>query len=1016
MTLLDEVEASTTRGGVVGTRQLVCVQTVDIARLTHHPVPITAGTFVAVGGRGPKGDSNESGKTSFLAATALLLGDSEWRMGGSGAAGAAALLFEPATAGVAAHVFTPAREGFVIGVFADPDAVQATAMTVWLRIQAAAPYVTVRWIEGVRLIDVPTQAAQVWVELGSANESGSRGYVERLFGDSPRCLAYVAKRGTVRSEASLLQMDAGAFSPNEIGQQLIALTGRGSLFNAERESRSRLHEANEKLAAKITDSVAADAAEDAQLAGVHARNDARRYLLDAERHWRLHFAQGLVQVTQRQGELEELREERRGELADAEKGVRQADEKVDALADPGELHRLADDAATAAEEAAATHRAAIQLHAEARAKGPMARELVQSLRDAAEGWDGRTAFECAGASEAAQANLFESGRARDTASDQLRRFTRELEAARAGTGGVGGELAERLREAGIDAAGFVDVIEVDDGQRHRWEARLAPWTAAALISDTDLDAAIAVAANLPGSVLVHGDPADASPLPDGLGAAPTTARRFLTELAARTSTPDAPHRAADAAGVVVIGGWHEPQLGRQARITAVEARVEQANDALEAAKRDVASKTNASENAEAALRRAEASEALPAAGAALKEVETEIADAARAVAETETETSTTDDERIRTASELAQYDTVLAAAKVEATLARAAQADCIRVVTEVDQEIRKLYIEFWATGWGGTEETARTHLDGEVRSSRTLQNRASELLNDALGALGIRSGGEGAPSPELGSVAARRPSLAETPERGKRVAAFDEVVAPLRDWLDLHADRDVMIEERIATGRQQRAREQQLAEDECGRIGRSLTDLQDGIEARIDHALRNVASEYDRLDRAAEGFGATLEIVSRRPDGPTDPWLWEVTPKWRRSRDGNLLSYTHQANTAQEKQQTVHLVLAALLSAPDPQGRVLILDELGDSLGVQHRREVLAAIGECALNQGITVLGTCQDSVLADAAAYCGELLYFEYASKSDVLNHPVRAFGFDPNGDRVRLTADQLLSDRPPV
>ena len=77
---------------------------------------------------------------------------------------------------------------------------------------------------------------------------------------------------------------------------------------------------------------------------------------------------------------------------------------------------------------------------------------------------------------------------------------------------------------------------------------------------------------------------------------------------------------------------------------------------------------------------------------------------------------------------------------------------------------------------------------------------------------------------------------------------------------------------------------------------------------------------------------------------------------------------------------------------------------------------LLGAIGECSRSQGITVLGTCQDSVLVDAAAYCGELLYFEYASKSDVLNHPVRAFGFDPNGDRVRLTADQLISDRPLV
>src|SRR5438046_318514 len=84
--------------GLVGDRQLILVQTFDIARLTSHPVPIIPGTFIAVGGRGPK-DSNESGKTSFLAATSLLLGDSGWKLTGAGGAAATALLFEPETAG-----------------------------------------------------------------------------------------------------------------------------------------------------------------------------------------------------------------------------------------------------------------------------------------------------------------------------------------------------------------------------------------------------------------------------------------------------------------------------------------------------------------------------------------------------------------------------------------------------------------------------------------------------------------------------------------------------------------------------------------------------------------------------------------------------------------------------------------------------------------------------------------------------------------------------------------------------
>jgi ABC-type hemin transport system ATPase subunit len=118
-------------------------------------------------------------------------------------------------------------------------------------------------------------------------------------------------------------------------------------------------------------------------------------------------------------------------------------------------------------------------------------------------------------------------------------------------------------------------------------------------------------------------------------------------------------------------------------------------------------------------------------------------------------------------------------------------------------------------------------------------------------------------------------------------------------------------------------------------------------------------------------------------------------------------------NTAQEKLFTVHLVLAALLAAPNPEGRVLIIDELGDSLGINHRREVLRAIAATARQKGVLVLGTCQDSVLADAATFCDEVLYFECPNKTDALNRPTRMLGFDANGERVDLGAEQILAGR---
>ncbi len=70
--------------GVVGSRVLVAVQTFDIVRLTTHAVPIVPGTFIAVTGSGPDGDSNGSGKSSFLGAVSLLLGEPQWRLSSDG--------------------------------------------------------------------------------------------------------------------------------------------------------------------------------------------------------------------------------------------------------------------------------------------------------------------------------------------------------------------------------------------------------------------------------------------------------------------------------------------------------------------------------------------------------------------------------------------------------------------------------------------------------------------------------------------------------------------------------------------------------------------------------------------------------------------------------------------------------------------------------------------------------------------------------------------------------------------
>ena len=89
-----------------------------------------------------------------------------------------------------------------------------------------------------------------------------------------------------------------------------------------------------------------------------------------------------------------------------------------------------------------------------------------------------------------------------------------------------------------------------------------------------------------------------------------------------------------------------------------------------------------------------------------------------------------------------------------------------------------------------------------------------------------------------------------------------------------------------------------------------------------------------------------------------------------------------------------------------PDGRPgRILDELGNSLGDVNRRDVLKSIIDVAEQQQVTILGTCQDSILSDASDFFGELIWFTHAAASDAYNQPTRIWCHDQLGERVELT-----------
>jgi len=187
------------------------------------------------------------------------------------------------------------------------------------------------------------------------------------------------------------------------------------------------------------------------------------------------------------------------------------------------------------------------------------------------------------------------------------------------------------------------------------------------------------------------------------------------------------------------------------------------------------------------------------------------------------------------------------------------------------------------------------------------------------------------------------------------------------------------------------------------------------VEQQIEVALGQVSARYSELDAAAGGYGAQLRWRSIRPEHPTDLWVWEVTPEWRRGHGGKWLPYTRQANSAMQKQHRTHLVLAALLAAEDPAGRVLIVDEAGNDFGREHLRQVLSAFAHVADTHGVTVIAACQDKVLEEVAALgaARALLWFERLSDASALCRPTRVWGYDDNAERVELTRSAVEAGR---
>lgn len=1011
MTVLDYPSTAASLG-VVGNRQLVAMQTVDIARLPIQPVVIIPSTFVAVSGWGPGQGSNESGKTSFQAAVALLCGDPEWWRSNVGP-WSTGLLFLPDVAGDGTGTFDAARQGFIAGVFANTGTPDEDHVTVWLRISAESPHLLARWSRGVHFAPSREGADDAWRALPQGSEVGVQRYIDTMFGGSHRCLAWVTKRGTQPSRPSLLSMTVDKRRPQEIGADLLALTGRAEMLDRERDQRRKTADADGRRQMQREANAAAQDDEQNQLEQVERRDLARQRLDDGRAAWELHFARGLVDIRSSVARALLRRRQAQAEVATAQTAHLDATAELERLGDGSGLAAAADAARRRLEDLNGLHQQAIVeqagISAERDGKTKRARELADQARQ----WDHTPIGELEAAkqaAEAAQARGYGDVAVAKSMRDDARNAYERL------ISGGSGAVAV-LKQAGIDAVPLGDAVVVTD--RARWEPVLHPWKEAALVADVDVLSALIALAKVPGSVLVHGAKDDTGALPGGIAAAPAHALPFLRALDDEWTAETDPERATRA-HAQVVGGWAEEQLGADARRAKALAEMQEAEDLL--AEEEATLKT-ASYRLQLSIDQlswAHAHEERERLLSELEELETRLAavgqkvsnawgeaKAAQAVAVTAESAEQTFQER-RSAAQRA-VDSEAEAIRHAAAEVAARQ----RVADELTDRMRSYWVPGWRQGW----RRARVALAGlPVMEVATYRKQASDKLAGALQALRIDMvTGRNAPNDAVRSVVDRRADL-DDDDRLRAPFPFDRVAGPLTLHLAEWEETDRLVPERIAADRERRRRDLETIDREVTEQDAKLSDLRAALERDIERVFEEISDRYDMLDRTYGGHGARLSIRSTRPAGPDDPWVWEVEPQWKRSSAGRFVPYTRPMNDAQGKQHTIHLVLAALIATDDPAGRVLILDELGDKLDTENQRVLLQEIAEVARAEKVTVLGTCQDWLLEQAAQVgaVGQVIWFEYASRGDLLNRPTRMWGYDNNRERVALTADHLLIERP--
>ncbi|MFG2015743.1 chromosome partitioning protein ParA [Actinomadura geliboluensis] len=1009
-------------GNVVGDRTLVAVQAVNISRLSTHPVPTVPGTLIVVAGQGPK-DSNGAGKSSFIAAITALLGDEQWRFA-SGARAVAELLFNAELAAQGDSQWASADHGYIVGVFDHPEPVEDDpAVTVWLRVNADAPHLEIRWRQGVHLASAPSEADRVALAdrlwAGLPRSAGRRDLVAKdltrvLYGGQVRCVSFLSTSVRSKVATNLLSQPLNEISPERIFSAIAALTGLDRELEAERKSRADEHRERAK-AAEAAERLAEWEREAASLLKTFDRHDrARDEVAAALRHWRTRRARLLVDAAEADAAhaAEQERLGREGaELAEAAKA---AEREIEQLTG-GALDARVQEAQAALAELKGQADKLSADKAVARGRMDDLRRQVSALEERQREADGRDADTARAELKEAEARRDEAQQEYGMAKGAVARAERALAEAEAGQSSAP-EQIRALAAGGIAAVGLLDAVELAEDVRERWEAALWPYREAVVVAADDLDGAVAALAALPGSMIV---PAGGEGLPEGVRCEQGLGRFFAA-------------LDGDGTGTVVIGGFAEPVTGRVARVQAARTALEAATEALEDARQATADAAADVALAGRRLSGARAAEELDDVRERMAELRETLEELAGGEARLGPRLGSAEQtlRRLQAKADTRALEIDRLRGRKEA---RERERDGIRrASSELADKRAALGLDALEKDWGGSRDAAAEWLSGLDDDEATWTpaewwHTAEKHLSEALRRV-FPDGPSDEDMPEEIRFLLRERAEGEGRRTDREQATFARLAQALEGHLrrqeDYERHQRRQIEVQLSARRADLDKAQKGATEAAGAAEAHRTALTAAIRTR----LQRVAEEFEKLDVGYGGYGATLEFPTpEQPGDPEQEWRWRVTPKWRRSDGQRYVPYNRRANTALMDEKAVKLVCAAALASSGggrPAGAgprqgagsqlVLVLDELGRNLGKEHRKEAVALFRKIGETHGITVIGALQDDMEPYAIDACGQYVKLRRSSDTMPYNEPPVVVGYDEHEARVRMLADQITASRP--